>query len=86
MAANALRFDRRSFLVSIASKALIAPALFASLSAANAMASAAPDNRAEISRIAPYANETPLRLAQSGDVEIYIDEYGRRVIVGFLHR
>ena len=25
--------------------------------------------------------DAPLRLAQSGDVEIYIDEYGRRVIV-----
>ena len=51
--------------------------------AVDAAASTGPDNasprRARERRRLPA--ETPLRLAQSGDVEIYIDEYGRRVIV-----
>ena len=68
-------------MVNIASKALIIPALLAGLSAVDAAASTGPRNAApDASRAAPQT-ETPLRLAQSGDVEIYIDEYGRRVIV-----
>jgi len=68
-------------LVNIASKALIVPALFAGLLAADAAASPNPGNGIDSSRTAPATAEVPLRLAQSGDVEIYIDEYGRRVIV-----
>jgi lipoprotein-anchoring transpeptidase ErfK/SrfK len=79
--ARSVDFDRRSFLVSIASKALIiVPALLAGLSAINAHAATGPRHAVpDTTRMAPA--ETPLRLAQSGDVEIYIDEYGRRVIV-----
>jgi len=65
-------------LVNIASKALIVPALFAGFLAVDAAASPSSGN---ISPITAAAAEMPLRLAQSGDVEIYIDEYGRRVIV-----
>ena len=75
-------FDRRSFLANIARKALIIPALLAGLSAVDAAASTGPDSAVPgASRAATVPAETPLRLAQSGDVEIYIDEYGRRVIV-----
>jgi hypothetical protein len=74
-------FEWRPFLVNIASKALIIPALFAGVLAVDATASPNPGNGIDSSQIVPAAAEMPLRLAQSGDVEIYIDEYGRRVIV-----
>ena len=58
------------------------PALMAGLSAVDAAASTGPDNAVpDASRGPRREAEAPLRLAQSGDVEIYIDEYGRRVIV-----
>jgi len=55
-------------LVNIASKALIVPALFAGFLAVDAAASPSSGN---ISPITAAAAEMPLRLAQSGDVEIY---------------
>jgi hypothetical protein len=65
---------------------VILPALMAGLSATGAMASTgpgstipAPSSRAEWPLSARDAGV--LQLAQYGDVEIYIDEYGRRVIV-----
>src|SRR4051794_25395118 len=74
-------FDRRPFLVNIVSKALIITALFSGFLAVEAAASPNPADVTGISRTAPSPMEMPLRLAQSEDVEIYIDEYGRRVIV-----
>jgi lipoprotein-anchoring transpeptidase ErfK/SrfK len=65
---------------------LILPALMAGLSATGAMASTGfdssnllPSDRAEWPLSA--RDDGAMQLAQYGDVEIYIDEYGRRVIV-----
>jgi lipoprotein-anchoring transpeptidase ErfK/SrfK len=65
---------------------VILPIILAGLSAGAAQASTATDSGAGMAtgaRSPGILSEavTPLQLAQSGDVEIYYDEYGRRVIV-----
>ena len=69
-------------MVRIASKALIIATLFVGVWAAAASAATGPDRAAPAApRTATAPAGAPMRLVQSGDVEIYIDEYGRRVIV-----
>lgn len=60
---------------------IIAPALLAGLGVVSAMASTAPVPGAPSVAIGAPVDDGLLQLAQSGEVEVYIDEYGRRVIV-----
>src|SRR4051812_28180476 len=65
---------------------VILPIILAGLFVVAAQASIATDSGAGTatgahSRAISHEVVAPLRLAQSGDVEIYYDEYGRRVIV-----
>src|SRR5262245_51068606 len=65
---------------------MILPIFLAGLSAGGAQASAATDPRpapmvGTHGRAISDETVMPLQLAQSGDVEIYYDQYGRRVIV-----
>ena len=55
------------------------PALLVALPVLQAAASTGSDDA--LPRVAVEADATAIQLAQYGDVEIYIDEYGRRVIV-----
>ena len=75
-------FDRRSFLANIAvrhsSFRRCSPGFGLSTQPLRPAWTVPSPARRERPRCQPT---TPLRLAQSGDVEIYIDEYGRRVIV-----
>lgn len=58
---------------------IMAPALVAGLCVVDAMASTGP--MPGTPPVASHADDALLRLAQSGEVEVYVDEYGRRVIV-----
>lgn len=60
---------------------IIAPALLAGLGVVGAMASTGPAPGAPPAASVTPADDGLLQLAQSGEVEVYIDEYGRRVIV-----
>jgi lipoprotein-anchoring transpeptidase ErfK/SrfK len=79
--------ERRSYLAKLVRTLLILPALLGGFSASEAAASTGLDldidaPRETATSANPSADAFPLlRLAQSGEVEIYIDEYGRRVIV-----
>ena len=72
-----------SVLTNLVRNLLIAPALVAGLYTTNATAATGPGRADLNSAGARFAAPDPslLRLAQYGDVEVYIDEYGRRVIV-----
>ena len=59
---------------------LLVPMVSAGLWAVAANA-ATGDARVARRQPAPPGRSLPMQLAQSGDVEIYVDEYGRRVIV-----
>jgi lipoprotein-anchoring transpeptidase ErfK/SrfK len=79
-----MRTDGDDVLTKLVRNLLIVPVLTAGLAAVEASASpGAETNRLDL--VAPaavhVAVELPLQFAQYGDVEIYIDQYGRRVIV-----
>jgi lipoprotein-anchoring transpeptidase ErfK/SrfK len=76
--------DRRAFVANLVSTLLIASGLLVGLPVLQAAASTGPQTTAppvQGGDAGRAAGEAPLRLAQYGNVEIYIDEYGRRVIV-----
>ena len=74
------RLDWRSFLAKLVRTILLVPMVSAGLWAVAANA-ATGDARDGVTRAGASGAVAPMQLAQSGDVEIYVDEYGRRVIV-----
>ena len=71
--------DWRAYLANFVKTLVIVPALLVALPVLQAAASTGSDDA--LPRVAVEADATAIQLAQYGNVEIYIDEYGRRVIV-----